>query len=58
MKRDIWVFLFCLGALLFGAPFLSIFQDSLVYYLFVIWFCFIGLIFLAATFSNREDGGN
>lgn len=58
MKRDIWVFLFCLGALLFGVPFLSIFQDSLPYYLFIIWFCFIGLIFLAATSSSREDGGN
>ena len=58
MKRDIWFFLFCLGVLLFGVPFLSIFQDSLAYYLFIIWFCFIGLIFLASKLSGREDGGS
>jgi hypothetical protein len=58
MKRDIWVFLFCLGLLLFCGPFLKIFHDSLPYYFFVIWPVFIGLIFLATTFSERDDGGN
>jgi hypothetical protein len=58
MKRDIWVFLFCLGIVLFCGPFLAIFRSSLVYYLFVIWFVFIGLIFLASTSSERDDGGN
>jgi len=58
MKREIWVFLFCLGILLFCGPFLNIFRDSLTYYLFIIWFTFIGLIFLASTFSERDDGGN
>jgi len=57
MKRDIWVFLFGLGVLLFVGPFLSIFRDSLTYYLFIIWFVFIGLIFLASHYSKREDGG-
>jgi hypothetical protein len=56
MKRDIWVVLFSLGILLFSGPFLSIFRDSLAYYLFIIWFVFIGLIFLAST-ANSEDGG-
>lgn len=58
MKRDIWVFLFCLGILVFCGPFLNIFRDSLPYYLFIIWFAFIGLIFLASTFCERDDGGN
>jgi len=58
MKRDIWVVLFSLGVLLFSWPFLSIFHNSLTYYLFIIWFVFIGLIFLASAFSDREDGGN
>jgi len=58
MKRDIWVFLFSLGILLFGGPFLFLFRDSLTYYLFIIWFVFIGLIFLASNYSKREDGGN
>jgi hypothetical protein len=57
MKRDIWVFLFGLGVLLFVGPFLSIFRDSLTYYLFIIWIVFIGLIFLASHYSKREDGG-
>jgi hypothetical protein len=58
MKRDIWVFLFGLGVLLFNGPFLSLFRDSLTYYLFIIWLVFIGLIFLASNYSKREDGGS
>lgn len=58
MKRDIWVFLFGLGILFFGWPFLSIFHDGLTYYLFIVWIVFIGLLFLASRHSNREDGGN
>jgi Na+/phosphate symporter len=57
MKRDIWVFLFGLGVLLFVGPFLFIFRDSLTYYLFIIWLFFIGLIFLASKYSKREDRG-
>ena len=58
MKRDIWVFLFGLGVLLFGVPFLTIFRNSLAYYLFIIWFVFIALIFLASNYSKRDDGGS
>ncbi len=58
MKRDIWVFLFCIGILLFCGPFLNIFRNSLTYYLFIIWIVFIGLIFLASARAEREDGGN
>jgi len=57
MKRDIWIALFCLGLLLFGVPFLSIFHHLLPYYLFIIWFVFIGLIFFASRSSDRQDGG-
>jgi len=56
MKRDIWVFLFCLGVLLFGWPFLDMFRNSLTYYLFIIWFVFILLIAAASYISKREDG--
>jgi hypothetical protein len=58
MKRDIWVFLFCLGLLIFCGPFLSIFREHLAAYLFAVWLSFIGLIFLAVKFSDRGDGGN
>jgi tellurite resistance protein TehA-like permease len=57
MKRDIWVALFLLGLILFGWPLLNIFHKSLVYYLFIVWIVFIGLIFLATRSSEREDGG-
>ena len=57
MKRDIWIALFSLGLLLFGWPFLKIFHDYLPYYLFLAWFMFIGLIYLASRSSDREDGG-
>lgn len=58
MRRDIWIFLFFLGSILFGWPFLKIFQRSLAYYLFIIWFAFIGLLFLASLLSDRGDGGS
>jgi uncharacterized membrane protein HdeD (DUF308 family) len=57
MKRDIWIALFFLGLLLFGWPFLSIFHHLLPYYLFIIWFIFIGLIYLASRASDRQNGG-
>ena len=58
MRRDIWIFLFFLGTILFGWPFLKIFHHSLTYYLFISWFAFIGLLFLASLLSDRGDGGN
>jgi len=58
MRRDIWIFLFFLGSILFGWPFLRIFYQSLTYYLFIAWFAFIGLLFLASLSSERGDGGN
>ena len=57
MKRDIWILLFVIGLLFFSWPIMSIFKGSLATSLFIIWFVFIGLIFLA-HFSERDDGGN
>jgi len=58
MRRDIWIFLFFLGSILFGWPFIRIFNRSLAYYLFGAWFIFIGLLFLASILADKGDGGN
>ncbi len=57
MRRDVWIFLFVLGLLLFGWPALSIFRNNLTTYLFSVWIVFISLIFIASYFSERDDGG-
>jgi hypothetical protein len=57
MRRDVWIFLFVLGALFFSWPIMSIFENSLVLSLFVIWLLFIVCIFITSIFSEREDGG-
>ncbi len=57
MRRDIWIFLFVLGVLFFSWPIMSIFQDSLVISLFIIWLVFIVFILVTSVFSKREDGG-
>ena len=57
MKKDLWLFLFVLGLLLFSWPLMKIFQADLSVYLFLVWGLFIVLLFLASTFSERRDGG-
>lgn len=57
MRRDVWIFLFVVGAIFFSWPIMSIFQDSLVISLFIIWLVFIVLIFITSFFSEREKGG-
>jgi hypothetical protein len=57
MKQDILIFLFVIGLLLFTWPLISIFQSGLSVYLFIVWGLFIVMLFLAATFSDRRDGG-
>ena len=57
MRRDVWIFLFVLGVLFFSWPIMSIFGDSLVFSLFIIWLVFIVFIFIISIFSEREDGG-
>jgi hypothetical protein len=58
MRRDILVFLFFIGFLLFNGPFLVIFEHNLATFLFISWIVLIGCIFLASFRSEREDGGN
>ena len=55
--KEIWIFLFALGVILFNWPILSIFHYNLSIYLFIAWFIFILLIFFAARKSTRDDGG-
>ena len=47
-NREVWVFFFLLGLLLFNWPFLDIFSLSLPYYLFGVWGLFIFVVRLAA----------
>ena len=58
MRRDLWLFLFVLGAAFFSWPILSIVKDGLVLYLFIVWLVFIGLIRIAAIFSEKEESGS
>ncbi len=58
MKKDISIFLFILGLLLFSWPFINIFHDKLAAYLFAAWILFIGLIFAATLLGDRDSGGN
>jgi len=58
MRRDVLLFLFFIGILVFNGPFLVIFSHNLASFLFLSWILFIGLIFVASFRSEREDGGN
>lgn len=51
-SNDLWIFLFLLGVLVFNWPFLTIFEKSLPYGLFILWSLFIALI---AFFAVRRD---
>jgi len=58
MSRDIWIFLFALGVILFSWPLMTIYKYGLSKYLFLAWFIFIVLIFIASIYkSNRKNGG-
>ncbi len=57
MMREIWIFLFVLGLILFGWPFMSIFKNNLVAYLFTAWFVLIVLIFVLTVYSKKGDNG-
>ncbi|MBI4697393.1 MAG: hypothetical protein HY758_00330 [Nitrospirae bacterium] len=57
MKRDIWVFLFVLGVILFNWPIISIFRPDISKYLFLAWFIFIALIFFVAVYLKKRDNG-
>lgn len=55
-KKEIWFFLFMIGLLLFSWPFMSIFKDRLIPYLFAAWLLFISIIGITSTFSERDGG--
>ncbi len=58
MRRDISIFLFIFGIILFSWPLLSIFKYTLSHYLFLAWFMFIVLVFIAtAVNKNGNNGG-
>lgn len=52
-NKDVWAYLFALGAVGFSWPFLGIFDTALPYYLFGIWAALIFVVALVA--SRRED---
>jgi hypothetical protein len=57
MIRDIWIFLFALGFILFNWPIISIFNYGLSQYLFITWFVFIAVIFTVTVYLSRGDRG-
>lgn len=58
MAKDIGIFLFFLGIILFNWPIMSIFKHHLSIYLFFAWFIFIVLVLIStAVKKNGNDGG-
>lgn len=55
--RDIWVFLFLLGVILFSWPFISMFGHSLALYIFIAWLVFIALIFIGTLQKRNGNSG-
>jgi hypothetical protein len=56
--KELWLFLFLLGTLLFNWPFLSIFRLSLPFYLFGLWGVFILVIRILIRKSNNGSPNN
>ncbi len=57
MVRDICIFLFALGLILFNWPIISVFDTELSKYLFIAWFFFIAAIYLIAEHSDKGERG-
>jgi len=55
--KDIWVFLFSLGIILFGWPIISMFGHDVSLYFFSAWFIFIFFIFIATLYKKEGDDG-
>ena len=55
--REIWIFLFAFGTVLFGWPIISMFGDSIALYFFSAWITFILLISVATTYKGDGDNG-
>jgi len=57
-SKELWIFLFLIGLLLFNWPLLFIFGLSLPYYLFSVWSLFIltvGLFINAILKKKKEE---
>lgn len=57
MMRDIFLSLFLFGLIFFNWPIISMFEHAISKYLFVAWFIFIVLIFIAAEYASKSDNG-
>ncbi len=55
--KDIWIFLFTLGIVLFGWPIISIFGQNISTYFFLAWIVFIFFIFIATRYRDEGDDG-
>lgn len=56
--RELFIFLFVLGLVLFNWPFLMIFSPTLPYFMFIAWGVFILAIALIGYFNApRNKGG-
>jgi hypothetical protein len=55
MVRDIFIFLFALGLILFNWPIISVFDTELSKYFFIAWFLFIAAIYLIAEHSGKGE---
>lgn len=53
-SKELWIFLFLIGTLLFNWPFLDIFSLSVPSYLFGVWAIFITVISLFISFANTQ----
>lgn len=53
-SRELFVFLFLLGCVLFNWPFLNIFGTWLPYYLFGAWALLIAVMFMVAQLMRRS----
>lgn len=56
-SKELWVFLFFIGAVAINWPFLAIFGYDLPGYLFAVWFILIAAIYLFIGRLPKEDDG-
>ncbi len=52
---EVWIFLFCVGALSLNWPFIELFDLSLPVYLFVVWGVFIITMGWSGRRQHRDD---
>lgn len=57
MMRDICITLFLFGIIFFNWPIISMFEHSISKYLFLAWFIFIFLAFIASEYTRKNDNG-